>query len=229
MGADAETWRGVLGCHGVGKCNANGELLLSLCSEYNLVVTNTLFNHKEVHKKSWMHPRSKHSHLLDYIIVRQSDRHEVLDTRAMRGADCGTDHIMLRSRMKFRPTKPHKKVATKPPSKLNTKKLKAKETQAELAKHMDSNLSSLGERDAGVEENWKQLRDVVYDTAKSVLGKPDRKHQDWFDEYDERLQQLIETRNKARDAKLKCGTRSKKKVYSKAQSALQKYTRGERD
>ena len=41
----------MLGSHGVGKCDANGEVLLSLCSEYNLVVTNTLFKHTQSIKK----------------------------------------------------------------------------------------------------------------------------------------------------------------------------------
>ena len=45
-------WEGVLGSHGVGKCKANGEVLLSLCSEYNLVVTNALFKHTHTQKTS---------------------------------------------------------------------------------------------------------------------------------------------------------------------------------
>ena len=50
VGSDTEKWKGVLGSHGVGKCNADGELLLTPLSEYNLVVTNTLFRHKGTHK-----------------------------------------------------------------------------------------------------------------------------------------------------------------------------------
>ena len=59
IGSDSEKWKGVLGSQGVGKCNANGELLLALCSEYSLVITNTIFKHKEAHKNTCMHPSSK--------------------------------------------------------------------------------------------------------------------------------------------------------------------------
>ena len=43
VGADWSAWEGVLGKHGVGKCNANGQLLLELCMTYNVNITNTSF------------------------------------------------------------------------------------------------------------------------------------------------------------------------------------------
>lgn len=56
VGSDTEKWKGVLGSHGVTKCNANGELLLVLCSEFNLVVAKPYLSTK-THKKLWIHPR----------------------------------------------------------------------------------------------------------------------------------------------------------------------------
>ena len=46
-----------------------------------------------------MHPRSNIWHLLDYVIVRQSDRSDVQITRVMRGAELSTDHRLVVSRM----------------------------------------------------------------------------------------------------------------------------------
>ena len=98
VGCDAAHWNGVIGKNGVGKANSNGLLLLSLCTRYKLVITNTLFRLKNKYKTTWCHPRSKHWHLLDYVIVRAKDQHDVRITRTMRGADeCWTDHPLVRS------------------------------------------------------------------------------------------------------------------------------------
>ena len=107
VGRDSDKWLGVLGPHRIGNSNSNGEQLLDLCSENGLVITNTLFKHKEQYKTTWMHPRSKHWHLLDYVITKRKDLNDVLNTRVMRGADCSTDHQMLRSTIAFSIRKKH--------------------------------------------------------------------------------------------------------------------------
>ena len=55
---DNDKWPLVMGKHGIGKCYFNGELLLALCFEFELIVTNTMFKQKDECKSTWMHPRS---------------------------------------------------------------------------------------------------------------------------------------------------------------------------
>ena len=97
VSTDAAVWDGVIGRNGVGKMNSNGLRLLTLCSEFRLTITNTIFRMKNRYKTSWMHPRSKHWHLLDYVIVRQCDIKFVKKTSAIRGAECSTDHHLIAS------------------------------------------------------------------------------------------------------------------------------------
>ena len=58
VGRDHTVWQGVLGRHGVGNCNANERMLLELCSEQGLIITNSLFQQIAKFKTIWQHPRS---------------------------------------------------------------------------------------------------------------------------------------------------------------------------
>ena len=66
VGRDYNTWVSVLGKHGIGNANSNGNLLLSLCSEHKLRITNTQFQLPNKLKTTWKHARSGHGHLIDY-------------------------------------------------------------------------------------------------------------------------------------------------------------------
>jgi len=141
---EQDNWEGDIDKHWTGKCNSNGELLLALCSKYGLVITNTVFKHKEHHKVTWMLTRSKHWHLLDYICDHEEkDQNDIKDTRFMRGADCGTNHHMVRSRVAFSVWKTHNRTKAKPLSNLNTRKIKGKETKTKLEQEINRALREI--------------------------------------------------------------------------------------
>ena len=109
VGANHQVWQTAIGRHGVGKSNNNGLRLFEVCSEFSLCITNTMFQLQNKFKISWMHPHSKHWHLIDFVIVRRSDLRDVKITRALRSADCWTDYRLIRSQlgMRVRPTLTH--------------------------------------------------------------------------------------------------------------------------
>ena len=113
-----DKWPCVIGPRGVSKCNSHSELLLGLSSEHNLVITNTISKRKKHHKTTWMQPRYKHWHLLDYMTVRQVDQNGILNTRPMRGANCLTNHVLLRFTVAFSISKNIPKLLPKHPARL---------------------------------------------------------------------------------------------------------------
>jgi len=130
VAADYHTWNDVIGMHGVVNLNCNGLRLLNTCAEFDLLVTNTLFQQRSQLKTTRMYPRSKHWHMLDYILVRRRDRQDVLLTRAMRGAECWTDHRMVRTSVRLQIRSPVYK--RKPKKRLNIRAYSSREIQAEL-------------------------------------------------------------------------------------------------
>ena len=46
VGGVFESWNGILGKHGIGNMNDNGQLVLVLCASQNLCITNAFFEGK---------------------------------------------------------------------------------------------------------------------------------------------------------------------------------------
>ena len=227
IGRDNDKWTMVMGKYEIGKRNSNGELLLALCSEFELIVTNTMFKQKDERKTTWMHPRSRHWHMIDFIITRCRDKMDIHSTRAMRGANCWTDHHMLRSKVAFRVRQKHKRQGVRKPTKLNTAKLRTISHRESFEQEMDSALAQWEEKESSTpDEEWAALQQVVYNTAKAFLGKPDRKHQDWFDPNDQELQNLMSRRDQSHQRVLQTrSTRSTIAAYKDACRLLHKRTR----
>ena len=220
LGRENDKWPLVMGKHGIGKCNSDGELLLALCSEFQLIVTNTMFKQKDERKTTWMHPRSRHWHMVDFIITRCRDKMDIHSTRAMRGANCWTDHQMLRSKVAFRIRQVSK------PTKLNTAKLSTTSHRESSEQEMDSALAQWEEKEnSTLDEEWAALQQVMYNTAKTYLGKPDRKHQVWFDPNDQELQTLMSKRDQAHQRICKPGTQNQPLQHIKMPADCYKNTR----
>lgn len=201
VGTEAEAWRNVISHHGVGKMNENGLRLLSLCSEHELVITNTIFKMKNKFKTTWKHPRSGHWHLIDYVIVRQRSRASVAITRVMRGAECWTDHrlVLTKLTLSIRPPIRRGPITNR---KLNVAQLKSDQVRtayreavaAQLASH---NVDYLEGDD--LEERWRNLCCCIRAAAEDTIGLQRKKHRDWFDEQRDDIQDLLKEKNRAHD------------------------------
>ena len=85
--------------------NDNRLHLLSFAATNELVVGNSLFRHSRKHQFTWQAPNGKDASILDYFIVRSRFRTSLMDVQTMRGADCGSDHHLVRAilQVRFKP------------------------------------------------------------------------------------------------------------------------------
>ncbi|BHF68563.1 hypothetical protein SprV_0301159900 [Sparganum proliferum] len=115
VGTEHAAWRGLLDLRGLNGSNGNGLLLLRTCAEHRLVLINTFFRLPTREKATWMHPRSRQWHLLDYVLVRWRDQRDVLVTKVVHGADGWAGHRLVIFKMQIR-LQPQGK---RPPGQLN--------------------------------------------------------------------------------------------------------------
>ena len=181
VGRDCETWS-VIGNHGLGNANDNGLLLLQLCAEFGLIVTNTLFQQNDIYKGTWMHPRSKHWHMIDYVIIRKRDRADVLLTRVCRSSECWTDHLLVRSKIRLHVKRKSRHGGVQVPKRIDVKQLG---NEGVKAKYVEA-LNCLD----GV-KSWDEFKDVVQRVGKETLGFVNKKHEDWFDDNDTEIKTLL--------------------------------------
>ncbi|XP_052435586.1 uncharacterized protein LOC127975489 [Carassius gibelio] len=195
VGSDHQSWNGVIGAHGIGKCNRNGLLLLQTCSEFDLLITNTIFQLPKRKKTSWMHLRSHHWHLIDYVIVRRSDRHDVRVTKTMCGAECWTDHRLIIYKLSIQIKPSRHPQGQRHVKHLNITRLQQEHTRLAFVEALDHHLESLSFKHTDVEADWTALKTVLHSTVLESLGVPLCTHQDWFDENDAEIRALLDEKH----------------------------------
>ena len=236
VGANSTYWSRTIGKYVVGKCNSNGLLstqmvyyqwlLLSKCKEHELVITNTMFQLPLGKRSTWMHPRSKHWHLIDYAIVRQRDLKDVCITQAVCGAECQTDHRMIRMKLKMIIQPQRRKVAFKGVIKLNVDRLKSNVIKNDFSVKMETAFNQLADRPSdSVHDKWKELKNQILKVSKETLGTKSKKQPDWFEENIGSITPLIDAKNAAHQALVTRNTCSTSSRLKECQHRLQREIR----
>ena len=84
----------VMGKHGIGTINDNGERLFHFCDENNMVIGGTLFRHRNI-KTTWTLPSGATKSHIDHILINGKWKSSLQDERVYRGADVPNDHNLL--------------------------------------------------------------------------------------------------------------------------------------
>nr|VZH97110.1 unnamed protein product [Spirometra erinaceieuropaei] len=236
VGTDHTAWRGALGPHGLRGSNDNGLLLLRTCAEHRLILTNTFFCLPEREKATWRHPRSRQWHLLDYVLFRRRDQRNVLVTKAIAGADGWTAHRLVISKMRIRLQPRRRPQGKRPPGKLNVALLSLPAHHLHFSNELAQRLDNLpiaadaaAAKNAAVENRWCQLRDTVQATALAVLGRAPRQHQDWFDDNDAAIRNLLAEKNCLHKAYVDQPTDATKAAFYSSRRQLQQRLREMQD
>ena len=201
VGDDNEGYERVMGRHGLGKCNDNGERLREMCDLNELVITGTRFPHKDIHKATWVSPDGRTKNQIDHVLINKRFRNSVNDTRVYRAADIGSDHYLVCTTIKLRlKTQPKEKKNNR--VKYDTAKLKEEDILKTFKIQLRNRYQVLEEEAPEVEEDEEVERDsemmekAYVEVAEAVLGRPRRKKKPWISEKSWKLVEQRENINK---------------------------------
>ena len=219
VGRDCAAWSS-LGRHGIGKMNGNGQRLLELCAQHRLAVTSTFFDLPDIYKTTWCHPRSGHGHQIDHILVRRRDLPDVLVTRTMRSAECGSDHFLVRSCLRLRLIWPKRQTRKE---RLDLSRLREDGVNKQLEARLSEVLPDiLGNLDNLGNDCWSPVAEKMFSVAREVLGTNKKRSPDWFSESAHELAPLLESKRSAWQLYLANPNPETRLVWARCNASVQK-------
>ena len=197
VGERQEGENGIVGKDGL-MCerNDNGDRFVSFCAYNNLAITSTMFPHKDVHKYTWTSPDGQYRNQIDHVAVRSQFKRSVHDTRAHRGADVGSDHNLVITKVKLRLNSTGKKqegTIRFEESKLREPVIR-QQFQLELRNRFkilqttdqndmdedDNQISEQPDQNNSIDDMWQKIKTTYTDTAMKVLGRRKKKSKSWI-------------------------------------------------
>ena len=224
IGSDNTGAEEVMGKHGLGEANDNGERFTNFCAMNDMVIGGSVFPHKRIHKVTWISPDHHTENQIDHICISRKFRNTMEDVRAYRGADVASDHqlVMGKFRLKLKKTGSRNKQDQR--LKYNTHLLKDRTVVESFKLALRNRFEALAnlteEDDQEVEKRWADIKEVYNTTCKEELGQKEHQHKEWISKtsWDK-----IKERRKKKEKLNACKTRQTKAA------AHQEYTEANRE
>ena len=171
----------VMGQQGIGEMNDNGERFADLCAAADLVIGGSIFQHKRIHKATWVSPDMRTMNQIDHVCISKKFRRSLQDVRVKRGADVASDHHLLVARMKLK-LKRHYTEQTAYRTRYNTSLLKDQAKKEEFKISLFNKFQVLQEilEDETTEGKWQSMKETVQSTCQEVLGNRKQAHKEWM-------------------------------------------------
>jgi hypothetical protein len=150
--------------------NENGDLLINFCSMNSLRVNNIFFKQKYNHKITWSDSRGRHS-MIDYIITnRNIHPSQIIDVRAFRTADVGSDHRLVIANLRVS-TQQIKKPKPSLVSKLNVEAFQNEGTKYLYGKRLSEKLKNIKPTSNDSPDlHWEKIQECIVKSAEETLG-----------------------------------------------------------
>lgn len=195
IGSDNRGYEEIMGQHGLGEINDNGERFADLCATSNLVIGGSVFSHRRIHKATWVSPDRQTENQIDHVCIVRTFRRSLRDVRVRRGADVASDHHLLVAWMKLK-LKRNWTGGSNQRHRYNNTALRENNKQEKFKITLSNKFQVLEEmlEEETIEDRWKRVKEAVTSTCQEVLGPKTYTHKEWIST--ETLRKIQERREK---------------------------------
>ena len=172
VGTDTDTWKGVIGKHGVTRLTENGRYLLQLCCSNGLRIMNAFFQHRYIYKNTWYRPSMDQNYLKDFCIVSSDLFYDVLDVRVKQGAELPTDHHLVVGSLLLSKSWPNRRSnRSSVTHRIKWEALEDKEVRKQFAFSILSKFRHLPDVSEDIEKEWLLFRSPTITSAAESCGQ----------------------------------------------------------
>uniref|UniRef100_A0A0L8GU75 Endonuclease/exonuclease/phosphatase domain-containing protein n=1 Tax=Octopus bimaculoides TaxID=37653 RepID=A0A0L8GU75_OCTBM len=172
----------IMGKHGTGISKNNGERLVGFCRKNDLVITGTIFPHKNIHKNTRTSPDKRITSQINHTLFKCKYHSSTKDTLVKRGTDVASGHQLVRSQVKVKLRKHLYKTKTNPRIKYDTCKLQNHTIKSKFIMELKNKFALLEAilEDIDIEVKWKNFDKAFNQTAREILGVKIKKQKPWI-------------------------------------------------
>ena len=224
IGSDNTGYEDIMGTHGLGHMNENGECFADLCALNQLVIGGSIFPHLRASTKPHGDSQTTERRtMIDHICISWKFRRSWQEVRVLRGADVSSDHHLVVTVVRLR-LKKYTYASSNTRTRYNVGLFRNKDTQTAFQISFSNRFQLLqgliDDREADLETHWEESKKLWRATCEEVLGKKKAQHKEWISA--DTIQRL-ETR---KERKFTLNTSWTRAAKSKAQA---EYTAADRE
>ncbi|RUS68494.1 hypothetical protein EGW08_023744 [Elysia chlorotica] len=217
----AERTMGKFGC---GSINNNGERLVEFCASNDLVIGGTLFKHPAIHRLTWYSPNGRDKNQIDHIAINGIWRGSLLDVRVKRGADVGSDHLLVIANIRLKLRRTDQRHADH--RRLDINRLKDPDVKRSFTIQIRNRFQALSDQENNTQQEmedtnhlWNQVKTTYQEAGRTILGHRNERHKDWISQ---EAWQKIEER---KDIKKKVLSTKSERIKTQQQQAYREADR----
>lgn len=187
VGNDNTGYEAVMGKWGEEVINANGCLLRDFCLTNDMIIGNSMFKHREIHKYTRVMESRNEKSIIDYIITRRESKKNLLDVKARRGPEIYSDHYLIEGKIKVGGGIHSKeKRKTKRREILKIHKLLNEDIRKAYGELVDEEMKKINLENENLEYLWSEFKNAIYTATKEACGtaviRENKKQTSWWRE-----------------------------------------------